>query len=331
VNTTPDVFGLLSRIGEDVSGGLVFTTNDEPPQRHVRPIVPMTDDDIAANIATMKSNQDAWIDRDLTNGRFSLAGSHAKFTMARINGDWYQSSITTPSTHIVKPPSERFPEADLIEMATMRLARLSGIPTPEVGLIEVLGERAYLVERFDRDTTSTPTVRIHTEDLSQAFGMTRGQKYGLTARQVINLLHATDSSDTLGYEFVERLSFAVASANMDAHAKNYSLIIRPSGVAFAPAYDQVMTMFWPQLKPVLGMKVGGALRSAQVTSAHWAKLARISGLDEGRVVELAQDVSRRTLEALPHVVHGLPPVIADRFTNIVRWANSGMALEVADV
>ena len=159
------VFDLLARIGGDVAGGLVLTATDAPPPSSDDPMVPLTDDDIAYRIATLHEDPDRWLDRDLSGGRFSLAGTQAKFAMALIDGQWYQPSPTIPSTHIVKPGSTRLPEADAVEAATMNLARLAGIPAPKTGVLQVLEQRAFIAERFDRDTTTTPATRYSQDNI----------------------------------------------------------------------------------------------------------------------------------------------------------------------
>ncbi|MCL2465460.1 MAG: HipA domain-containing protein, partial [Micrococcales bacterium] len=318
------VFDLLAQIGGDVAGGLVLTATDQPPSRSIGPLLPLTDDDIAYRVVTLHTQPDRWIDSDLAAGRFSLAGAQAKFTMAAIDGRWYQPGPAVPSTHIVKPGPARFPDVEAVELATMRLARLSGIPVPETGFLRVLGQRAFIVGRFDRDTAACPVARIHGEDFAQASGMSRAAKYGMSATQAIRMLGGHDANDALGYEFVNRLAFAVATGNCDAHAKNYTVLLRPAGATFAPAYDQVATLYWPNLDTRLAMKIGGASRSPEVTPNHWAKLARTSGLDEDRVVSAARAISALAVEAAPQAASGLDPAVRDRFLSVIGDANRSM-------
>ena len=321
-----NVFDLLARIGGDVAGGLVLTPTDAPPRSSDDPLIPLTDDDIAYRIATLREDPDRWLDRDLSGGRFSLAGTQAKFTMALIDGQWYQPSPTIPSTHIVKPGSARLTEADAVEAATMSLARLAGIPAPETGVLQVLEQHAFITERFDRDTTTTPATRVHGEDFAQAAGMPPGKKYGMSAKQAIGLLHQHDPTDRLSHHFIDRLAFAVATGNCDAHAKNYTLLLRVGEVSLAPAYDQVATLFWPGFDSKLAMAISGASRSAEVTSAHWAKLARTSGLTEDQVVESARTISTLVTQAAAQAASELDPHLKDRFLSVINTANQGMAV-----
>jgi len=322
--SSDSVFDLLAQIGTDVAGGLVLTADGQPPQRHAGPMIPVGDDDIAFRIATLRADPDRWIDRDLAGGRFSLAGAQAKFALARSGSRWFQPSPALPSTHIVKPDPARFPDAGDIEHATMRLAQLSGVPAAETGILQVFGERAFITERFDRDTSVTPAVRVHAEDFAQASGMPRGRKYGLTAVQAVAMLRRHDPDDVLGYQFADRLAFAAATGNCDAHAKNFTVLLRPDSVTLAPAYDQIATLFWPGLDSRLAMKIGGADRSAAVTPGHWAKFARTSDLDADRVVAAARAMSATVMQAARQAAEVLAPGIRDKFLSVIADANRGM-------
>jgi len=104
-----------------------------------------------------------------------------------------------------------------------------------------------------------------------------------------------------------------------------ALLLRPSGVTLAPAYDQVATLYWPGLDTGLAMKIGGASRSAAVTPDHWAKLARSCSLDENRVVDAARAMSGLVTQVAPEAVSGADPHLRDRFLAVIGGANRGMA------
>jgi len=319
------VVDLLAQIGGDVAGGLVLTGSDQPPTPADHPMLLLTDDDIAYRVATLHVDPDRWMDADLAPGRFSLAGTQAKFAMARIGRHWYQPGPAVPSTHIVKPGSDKFTDVEVVEDATTRLARLCGVPAPRTAILTVLGEHALIVERFDRDTTTTPVTRVHAEDFAQAAGMPGGLKYTLTAAQAVRMLHRHDPTDTLGYQFIHRLAFAVSTGNCDAHAKNYSLLIRPTGVTLAPAYDQLPTLCWPGLDTTLAMRIGDATTSAAVTPHHWATLARDCGLDADHVTHVARTMSTQALTHAEQAVRGLPARVSERMMTVITHANRGMA------
>ncbi|MDR1427494.1 MAG: HipA domain-containing protein [Bifidobacteriaceae bacterium] len=216
----------------------------------------------------MRRDGSKWLDPEVFGGRYSLAGAQAKFALARLSGDWYWSNARVASTHILKPAPDGLREAEQIEAASMRLARMVGIDAPDAGTISALDQSSYIVERFDRDTSTFPFRRIHVEDFAQAIGLPSGRKYGVTAAQSIRLLRRADMTDEMAYGFVARLAFNAAVGNADAHAKNYSLFIRPEGLSLTPVYDCQTTVFWKRFDERLAMAVAGARRSAEITPPH---------------------------------------------------------------
>lgn len=118
-----DTFDLLD--GADVSGGLVFTRSETPPSppSSGNPIV-ASDKEVAARIARIKAGAaESWWDSDV-HARFSLAGNQPKFSLARIDGYWFWSDASTPSTHILKPGDPHRPGVEENEAASMGLSAL---------------------------------------------------------------------------------------------------------------------------------------------------------------------------------------------------------------
>ena len=158
------------------------------------------------------------------------------------------------STHIVKPKPHDLPEATKVELATMRLSELCGIDTPARGEITAQRKTAYIVERFDRRLEEGRIVRLRQEDFLQALGLPTRDKYDPSADDCLDLLQRIDASGSLSYRWLERLAFNTSSANSDAHAKNYSLILDPaSGIRLSPQYDAVATRYWPEFNWELTM------------------------------------------------------------------------------
>jgi serine/threonine-protein kinase HipA len=323
--TSPSVFDLLARVGADVAGGLVLSAEQVPPEPAPEgDLVPASDDEIAFRIHELRRDPDRWIDPQARRGRYSLAGAQAKFALARLDSDWYWSSAGLPSTHIFKPAPDDLREAEILEAATLRLARAIGVTASRGGTIEVLGQSSYIVERFDRDTATFPFARIHTEDFAQAMGLPRSRKYGVTAVQAIGLLRRFDPTDSTAYAFIRQLAFNVAIGNADAHAKNYSLFIRPHGIWLTPLYDAIPTAYWPWLDSKLAMAIGGGQRSPEIGPPHWRKLARRTGLDPDRVTIIATTTADRVLALSPEIYAGAPAKVREQLLSTLAHANTTM-------
>lgn len=167
--TDSDDFSLLDQA--DTVGGVTFTTHDEPPQTSPKPLVRMTDRQIAARITALKyDSNDRW-ENDPVN-KVSLAGAQAKFSLTRKGDGWYRSNDITPSTHIFKPEAQRTRDAELVEHADMRLSALCRIDTPRTSIAWFEDQHAFCVERFDRKTSPAGRIRrVQCEDFLQALGM----------------------------------------------------------------------------------------------------------------------------------------------------------------
>lgn len=282
---------------------------------------------IAGRIATLRKAPEAWWESQ-SPIRFSLAGNQSKFSLAYRDGEWFWPDWANPSTHIFKPGGGRTPHAEEVETASMHLSALCGIPTPRSGIITFEDQHSYVVERFDRLTTANDRViRIHVEDMAQALGIDPGRKYSVKAKQILTLLHATDPSDALSYEWVRRLALNTSIGNADAHAKNYSVYLRPDGVSMAPMYDVLTTTYWPWVDRSLPMEVGGACGAKQLTPGHWRRLAMDNHLDPDTVERIARNTAWLVLEHMDEAYSELPSSIADRLREQLTEANRGMQPE----
>ena len=230
-------FFLMSALGSDLPGALEIQPADHPAPR---------DESVVVSTDPNPDEPDAGL-------HFSLAGVQLKFSAVQdtagrftipddgIGGSW-----------IVKLPSARFPNLPENEFAMMELARRVGIAVPDTKLtplnrisglprgFEALGERAYVIKRFDRAPNG---VRIHIEDFAQVFGVYPERKYERASyRNIAEVLWA-ETGETGITEFLRRLVFNALIGNADMHLKNWSLIYADQRrAALAPAYDFVSTV-----------------------------------------------------------------------------------------
>lgn len=168
-------------------------------------------------------------------------------------GDW-----ETTSTHILKLPSQEFPQVVENEWAVMELARRVGLTVPAVRRVSFpkdspLGSPALLVERFDLpDSLDDPQRLLLLEDAASLLGLRREDKYQTSLERVLGALQeAGVTKDDLGTHF-DHVVFSWILGNGDLHAKNISVVHRiepgrlggpPSmrDVGYAPLYDLVCT------------------------------------------------------------------------------------------
>lgn len=298
-----DTFGILDSM--DTAGGFVYTLDAEPPSHKVSPIVPLTPEMIAAQIDSCCSWSSA--ERTLPM-RFSIAGAQTKFTMSLIGQDWFAPSASIPSTHIVKTPSRRFNDVELVENLTMDLAEECGVQVAKHGILDVAGRCSYITERFDRARIGTwGCTRLHVEDFAQALGMPPREKYYSTLEEVVDMLGKASRSEELVYSFLRAYMFGAYAGDADAHIKNFSLVYEDGDVRLSPLYDSVLTSCWPDLDRGLGISLNSTIfHSEYLTERTWRLFSEHVGLDSGRVVDMARDMAYKIEETMPEVLKSLP-------------------------
>ncbi len=322
---TTDPFHLLRVYGTDVAGAIQFAEPGTDPNDDGDRI-PITDQEIASRIRAIREDDTNWQDPDRDTGYFSLGGAQGKFSLGNIGDGWYQPTGKHPTTHILKPRVRQHADGELIEYMAMTAARVAGINTAPVTIERFEAEHSLIVTRFDRVPTDNGLVRLHQEDLTQAFGKTRLQKHesrgGPGYREVIRLLEdqvpderKTASMDT----FVRALVFSWMMLNTDAHAKNYSVSIVPGGVDLTPLYDVSSFIPYAGRADDNGRRTGAAFRSTKLSMRiaadyeagqqswfEWQAIAREAGLDRTGITNWARAVAERLPELITAIAGTLP-------------------------
>jgi serine/threonine-protein kinase HipA len=275
-----DSYGLLAELGRDCAGALQIIEHkrlsDVPSVRWLEP------KELDRLIHELPQRPLGITPRD-HRVRLSLAGVQRKAVLVRDrDGRFGEPLDGMPSTHILKPDprDDEHPGIAHNEFFCMRLAERCGLLAAKVELITADGRACLVVERFDRDISSSPARRLHQEDLCQALGLTPDFKYqrpGWTMPSYASLAALLDQhSLTPG---VDRLAAARAAlfnflvANADAHAKNISFLHEPGGIRTAPLYDLVSTGAYRELSTELALSIGDEFDPSQVGAAQWSDLA----------------------------------------------------------
>jgi len=275
---------LLAYVGEDVAGSAQFVRPDrlDTVLHQDKALTPLSEAEIAA-IARAARLDSLPYDRAAHVGHFSLAGAQAKFALQKTGSGWALPSGAEPSTHIFKPAIPGLDDQDVVEVITMRMAALLGLPTAFARLTNFGGESVAEVERYDRVLVNGSWHRIHQEDLCQALGIYPFQKYesqgGPTALACVDVIRKFCGEQDVR-TFVRSLIFNYAVRGSDAHARNYALLITPGDVRLAPLYDLNTTLsFGDRWAAHLAMSIGGEDRLDTITTSHWTLFAEQAGLE----------------------------------------------------
>ena len=283
-----DVIGLLSAIGGDTAGALSVGQPGRTSSMRWRPV--STREELERIIEDLP-NKPFLVGEEGVS--MSLAGAQAKLAVA-VNEDGHICIPMngSPSTHILKPDSPRLPGSVQNEAFCLTLARRMKIPTLNVTTGQA-GERTYLlVKRYDRTDVSGRWRRLHQEDFCQALGKLPSAKYecnytGIHGPTLKNMFDVT-RRHMAAIDIVRLLDMVIANVlvcNTDAHAKNYSIMIRGSGASLAPMYDVMCGEVWDNVTKNLAQKISGKSRGDDLKGRDWQQLARECGLNPRQVID----------------------------------------------
>ena len=283
-------FALLGVIGLDCPGAVQFCAPDVVAWQEER-LVPISDREIAQRLKVGRKEGSGWI---AESEHWSLGGQQEKFALRKREGKWFSCGGAAPTTHIFKSGVKGLSHQALNEYVCMRLAAECGIDSARVEYLEFEDaediEPAIVIERYDREVEGDSVLRLHQEDLCQALGCLPENKYsmfgGPSSADCISLLKLTGAEARQNIaRFLQMLFFNYLIAATDAHAKNYSLMLKPDGAhRLAPMYDvasivpYVDASDWRYKPPKLAMSIGGENRVSHVSAANINRMVEGCGL-----------------------------------------------------
>lgn len=332
-----DVIGILAEIGRDTAGALSIAKPGHTGPGDWRPI---PGEKALQRILDELPSKPFLVGDDGVS--MSLAGVQTKLGVAiDAKGRLCVPTEGAPSTHILKPDSDKLFGGVQNEALCLRLAKAAGLNAPEVTTGKA-GNRSYLlVTRYDRVRQGERWRRLHQEDFCQALGKPPAAKYesnqsgipGPTLAQMFALtrrrMQAPDILALLDY-----VIFNVLACNTDAHAKNYSLLISGRGVSLAPIYDVMCAAVWSNVTRNMAQKIAGKSRGEHLKRRHWQRFAADTGLNATRTLTRVESLAKTVLAkagatakevaALPAGDHPLMPKFVEALETRARAILSGL-------
>lgn len=298
-------YRLLERFGGDVAGAVTLLPHEGSPagpgSGELTALSPERLDELLVELPQRPLAAD-----EKGEVRLSLAGAQSKLPVAEIDdGFALPHGSGQPTTHILKPEPERFPGLVANELFCMRLAAAAGLEVAEVERAETLSGLPYLiVTRYDRDLTQDPVRRLHQEDLCQALGKLRIEKYqaegGPGVAQAMALIDDASTAPARDRpQLWLALVFNVLIGNCDAHGKNYSLLYDSRAPSLAPLYDLVSTAAYDELTTRLAMSIDGATHLDDVDLTAWHELAGEIGFAPRFIGQRMAPFVERVRDAIP--------------------------------
>jgi len=307
-----DVFSLLAALGRDCAGALVIQPANTPPPptastANAERINQDSLEDLVANLRSAPLGVGGRV-------RLSLAGVQEKLLLTRMpDGSWGRPVDGSPSTHILKPAIEGFPDVVANEAFCMRLAFHLGLSVASVETTSVGDREVIVIERFDRQVgADASVVRVHQEDFCQALGVPPNKKYeadgGPSLAQVAEILKGFAASEDLA-ALLSAVTLNVAVGNCDAHGKNFSLLHLESGaLRLAPLYDVLSTRLYDGLSDHLAMSIDTLQVADRVTGERIVNEATSWGMSHREATEVVDDLLDRLPEAITAAADQTPGV-----------------------
>lgn len=307
-------FGLLSTpIGEDCPGAFTFVRPErvEAVLKRKREVQWLSENEVAKILRELRDDATTWLGSDLT-GRFSLAGAQAKTALLWDGTQWGRPSGAIATSHILKPAIKGLDDHDLNEHLCLQAAKSVGMTVAATSIQTFEDQSALVIRRYDRIKSNQLQVRIHQEDLCQAFGVHPSKKYqneggpspksiAARLRLLIPGMVAADSIE----RFTDALIWNWIIAGPDAHAKNYSLLLAGQDVRLAPLYDIASALPYKnfdQKKIQLAMKFGKDY-SLDAHTSTWLALARDLDIPEDLVRSRAETLVAAAPDAFSKIAN----------------------------
>lgn len=304
-------FRLLEALGGEVAGALALWPEGEAPPDPTEPDSPpklIADGDLIEILDTLPR-------RPLLVGdalRLSLAGAQSKLPVVATDQGIALPEAGAPTTHILKPPIERFPGTTENEAFCMRLARDIGLDVAPVEIRTIGNRQVLLIERYDRTVVEGRIRRLHQEDFCQALGLTSANKYaadgGPLFRDCFALLRRTTARPAREVlKLLDAAVFNLIIGNADAHGKNFSLLHRRTGIEFAPLYDLLCTVVYPEISPKMAMKMAKRASLEAIKASDWKVFAMETGLNEPYIRRRIGELTDAVESQIEHAAASLAP------------------------
>lgn len=287
---------LLSHIGADCAGAVQLITPErlpdlEGPGGEIS-VEWLEEKDVARELREARETGLPGLDKK-TVGRFSLAGAQPKIALFHSKGKWGTPLLRTPTTHILKPPSEDYAGFAENEHLCLDLASELGLGAAESSVAIFEDQVAIVVKRFDRHLVAGNYRRIHQEDVCQALSVLPWNKYesdgGPGISDIVNLVQETSLEPERDLDrFIDVLILNWVIAAPDAHAKNYAFLhVAGGGVRLAPFYDIASYLPYTDRRLYdvkMAMRIGKEYLARGIALADWKSMARTARLDPDYVV-----------------------------------------------
>ncbi len=255
--------------------------------------------------------------------------------------DWHRANNPHPqaiSRRLAGPGPQRTP--------LPRGRRAGGTGRRPVRDPEIGDQTAIVVARYDRVVEGKSVIRIHQEDFCQALALAPDRKYenqgGQSATAIAKFLRrvmpARDAANAIA-AFADGLIWNWLVMGTDAHAKNYSLLLRGTAIRLAPLYDISSILPYigtrhPSLKELIhirdltyAMKLGGHYDVYPLRNP-WPRVASDLGISADDLVGRARTLAAAGAGSFAAAARD--PIITEEHSSVVAHLVEQASARAAD-
>ncbi len=297
-----DVPGLLGQVGGECAGAVALwphgTTPSEKEEYRAYSKAELS--------VLFEEAHGAQFTQAQLESRQSMSGVQDKLVFRKRSTSYDLPLAGAAGDVILKRPSRRYPGLVENEYACQRLVAALGL---DAAAPVALTGGLYLLEsrRYDRvPGTGGALRRLHQEDFCQALGRLPSAKYqhnrgpGFSELATVLRRHSVSAAADLS-RLLRMAILNLCLGNMDAHAKNFSLLYGDEGIRLAPFYDVVSTLVYPALSPAYSMYIGSAATPRELGPQAFARFAREIQVTPATVRSAIDEVTEGISTAWPKV------------------------------
>lgn len=303
-----NIYGLIQALGSETTGAFRFLMPglDGTRQQHENAWREISLQELDQRIA--ERDQRPFVEWD-GQIRMSVAGYQDKLLVYADGRPEQGARLVLPeyplaSTHILKPQplQPQVPHMVVNEHYCMTLARALGFPAAEVAIVRT-PRPVLAITRFDRAVHAAEggvfVERKHIIDVCQAADLPVSYKYerhigstGVAAqyRDGVSLPLLFAQLKHVNRKALDKLAmlrwalYQFIIGNCDAHGKNFSFFVQPSGLAATPWYDLVSVVQYPQFAREMAMAFGDEFKLDQIKGYALADFAQRCSIDRQLLV-----------------------------------------------
>jgi len=311
-----NIYAILSTIGHDTSGALVFA--NKPANTKFKELRKVTESELIKRL-----NKNTTRDLILWDGKYrlSVAGVQNKLNvLIATDGNMFLADGQYASTHIMKFASLANPHITINEFYCMKLASMAGICVADVQLKKLGEHYTLVVKRFDRKHQDDKILKAHIVDGCQVLNLPPSYKYEQNFGSSKDVKHIRDGSSLVGLfnfsnqctvpitvkqSILDWVLFNILIGNSDAHGKNISFMVVTNLYQLAPFYDLLSIVYEAKnnkmLDTGLAMAIGEQFDINKVTAYDLLSLSDEVGIPFQHLKNRMNKICKKTLNSLSKV------------------------------